>query len=310
MINLSTVIVNWNQARLTIDTLNSILDSKFRFEINHSIFVVDNGSSTKEVDVLQTYIQQHSNLHLIKLNTNTGFCHGYNQGIQKALQNNPDYITIANNDIRLKTDTIEKLISFLQKKTIYSAVSPLIYFEKGYEYQKNRYNKKQLGHVIWAAGGNIDWKNIYGSNNLIDKVDTDNLPKIIQKIDLLSGCFAIFRGNAIEQIGGFDEKYYLYYEDADLFTRLRQKKLKFACYTPAKLWHLNSASSSAGSALHDYFLTRNRLIFGFQYASIRTRAALLKQALIQYFKPRNNWEKQAIHDFFTKKFGKGSWNVT
>lgn len=310
MINLSTVIVNWNQAKLTIDTLDSILDSKFQNKINHSIFVVDNGSNSSDADMLQAYIQQHSNLHLIRLNTNTGFCHGYNQGIQKALQDNPDYITIANNDIRLNTDTIEKLISFLQKKTIYSAVSPLIYFEKGYEYQKNRYNRKQLGHVIWAAGGKIDWKNIYGSNNLIDKVDANNLPKIIQKIDLLSGCFVVFKSTVLKQVGGFDESYYLYYEDADLFTRLRQKNLSFACYTPAKLWHLNSASSSAGSTLHDYFLTRNRLIFGFRYASIKTKIALLKQALTQYLKPRNNWEKQAISDFFTKKFGKGSWNVT
>lgn len=308
MIKLATVIVNWNQSQLTISSLNSIFNSKFSAEIDHSIYVVDNGSNPVELNLLQTHVQQHSNFHLISLPVNTGFCHGYNQGIKKAIQSKADFITIANNDIRVHPNTYNLLLDFLEKNPSYSAVSPLIYFEKGYEYHKNRYEKKQLGRVIWAAGGKIDWKNVYGSNNRIDQVDSGNLPKIINKIDLLSGCFVLFRSHIISQLEGFSEDYYLYYEDADLFTRLHRLNKKFACLTTAKIWHLNSGSSGAGSKLHDYFLTRNRLIFGFRYTTLKTKLLLLKQTFFQYLKPRNNFEKQAIYDYFIHKLGKGSWD--
>jgi len=58
--------------------------------------------------------------------------------------------------------------------------------------------------------------------------------------------------------------------------------------------------------LHDYFITRNRLLFGMKYAPVRTKIALLKEGFRILFRGRH-WQKIGVRDFYLKKFGKGSW---
>ena len=99
----------------------------------------------------------------------------------------------------------------------------------------------------------------------------------------------------------------MYLEDADLSLRMRRAGWK-VLYTPyGHLWHKVAQSSGIGSDLNDYYITRNRLLFGMRYASLKTRLALYKESL-RFLLDGRDWQKKGVMDFYLGRFGKGSWN--
>jgi hypothetical protein len=74
------------------------------------------------------------------------------------------------------------------------------------------------------------------------------------------------------------------------------------------LWHLNAGSTGgSGSALQDYYITRNRLLFGFSYVTLRTKVALFRESLKNIFFGRP-WQKKGVMDFYLRQFGKGNYH--
>ena len=73
------------------------------------------------------------------------------------------------------------------------------------------------------------------------------------------------------------------------------------------LWHKNAGSAGgSGSSLQDYYITRNRLMFGLKYASFKTKLALLKESARLLITGRH-WQKKGISDFYLRRFGQGSY---
>jgi len=74
-------------------------------------------------------------------------------------------------------------------------------------------------------------------------------------------------------------------------------KLVIRFFVPlAKVWHVNAGSSEIGGPLHDYYLTRNRMLFGSKYASLRTKLALIRESLRILFKG-SSWQKRELRIF-------------
>jgi len=252
-------------------------------------------------------LSKKKNLNIIINLKNEGFCKGNNIGINQALQDGANYIFLLNNDVRLDKKCLTTLYKKITEKTKTGAVSPKIYFEKNYEYHKDRYTENQKGKVIWAMGGQIDWKNMYGSNIDIDKVDSKKI-KPIKNPDFLSGCSVLIKSKVFKKVGLFDENFYLYFEDVDLSKRIIDNGFDLVVEPKAKVWHINSGSSGANNNIHEYFITRNRLYFASKYASFRTQFALLRESLRFYFKKNQSpWKRKAIRDYFLSNMEKGSW---
>ena len=96
----------------------------------------------------------------------------------------------------------------------------------------------------------------------------------------------------------------MYLEDVEFCQRAKEAGFK-VIYTPkARLWHLNAGSSEVGGPLHDYYLTRNRMLFGMQYAPWWTRFALIRESIKLLFAGRK-WQKAGIRDFYLRRFGYG-----
>ena len=209
-----------------------------------------------------------------------------------------------NNDLILQKDIVLKLVSFIDKNPKVGVASPKMYFAKGYEFHK-RYKDSELGRVIWYAGGDIDWNNVYGSNHGVDAVDTGQFDKVVDT-DFATGCCMFVRKEVLKKVGLFDKRYFAYLEDADLSQKAKKAGYRVLYAPPAKLWHKVSQSSGIGSNLNDYFITRNRMIFGLSYASLRTKLALIRESLRLLAKGRK-WQKIAIRDFYLGRFEKGSW---
>jgi GT2 family glycosyltransferase len=296
-------LINYNNNQVTSDCLQS-LEGINTAGLALDVIVVDNASKEKFTEDKK---YQKFNLKIIRSEKNLGFAGGQNLGIKFALDNDADYVVVLNNDVILDKNLIVELLKTFETNKDCGMVSPKIYFAKGYEFHKDRYQQNELGKVIWYAGGKIDWKNVIATHRGVDEVDKGQYEKV-EETDFASGCCEMIKRKALEKIGLFDERYFLYYEDNDLSQRVKAYNFKILYQPKAIMWHLNAGSTGgSGSALHDYYITRNRLLFGFKYSSLRTKLALGRESFRDILSGRP-WQKKGALDFYLRKFGKGSYH--
>jgi GT2 family glycosyltransferase len=299
MVKVLISLIDFNGAKDTRLCLDSLDKAKVKdFEL--SVVVIDNASK----EVFKTDKQyENFKLNIIRSDTNLGFAGGQNLGIKWGLEKGIDYFVILNNDVFLDANFLSELLKTFTKENC-GLVSPKIYFAKGHEYHLDKYKEQDLGKVIWYAGGKMDWENVLASHKGVDEVDKGQFD-VLEKTDFASGCCVMIKREVFEKIGLFDEKYFLYYEDNDLSQRARRSGMEIYYQPNAMLWHLNAGSTGgSGSSLQDYYITRNRLLFGFKYASIKTKFALIKESLRFIISGRSAQRKGAI-DFYLGRFGKG-----
>jgi len=305
MVKIALIVLNYKQAQLTIDTIQSLL------QINHKgfdfqIFLINNNPPDESLAIFEDKYGKNNKITILSSGANLGYAGGNNFGIKHALKLNFDYYLIINNDVIVDKNFLFNLYNTARLNKTPSIVGPKIYFASGYEYHKDRYKKSEIGKVIWSAGGTMDWKNVYGSNQGVDEVDRGQHDKQITNLDFITGCCFLVPKEIFLSVGPFDEKYFMYLEDVDFCQRVKKKGYQLIYEPKAFIWHVNSGSSGSGSALHDYFITRNRLMFGFKYASFRTKFALVREAIKMIFIGRQ-WQKIAVIDYYVKHLGKGSW---
>lgn len=292
------VILNYNGLENTIECLNSIKKlktSKGPIEI----IIVDNGSSDNSVQKLS----QLKDIYFIANQTNLGFSGGNNVGIKKALARGAKFVLIINNDTIVDVKMLENL---LNANKIGDIICPKIYFAKGYEFHKRRYENKDLGNVIWYAGGKIDWQNILGIHIGVDQVDIGQFNKR-GETDFATGACMLIKKDVFEKIGLLDEKFFLYLEDMDFCVKAKKAGFKIIYEPKAFLWHKNAASSGgSGSNVQDYYITRNRLLFAAKHATLRTKFAVLKQIILQV---NNPIKRKALLDFTLMCFGKAKGSL-
>jgi len=296
------IILNWNGWKMTLDCLESLKKIK-RGNFKLEVVIVDNGSTDESVQEIKN---SNKILKIIEISQNLGFAEGNNVGIKHALENGADYVCLLNNDTRVNPDFLTELVKTVQSDEKIGLVGGKIYFEEGYEFHKERYRAEEKGKVIWYAGGLIDWNNVYTTHRGVDEVDHGQYDSL-GETDYVNGCLALIKKEVFKKIGFFDKKYFLYFEDTDLSIRAKKAGFKLFYCPKAKIWHLNSGSSASGSGLHDYFTTRNRILFGMKFASLRSKLALIKESF-ELMKKGRQWQKTGIKDFYLGKFGKGSWN--
>lgn len=302
MKKLAVVTVNYNTAQDTTNFLHSLKHVKAP-EIKLETIIVDNGSS--DVYKLPENSKAEA-MTLIRSESNTGFSGGYNRGIKEALARGADYILIINNDTVVDPDMIKNLIAVLDSKPQIGMTTPKIYFAKGHEFHKDRYSKDELGKVFWYAGGSTDWNNVMSIHRGIDEVDHGQYDTT-QPVEFASGCCMLFKREVLEKIGLLDDRYFLYYEDADLNERVKRAGYKIYYVPSAVLVHVNAASTGgAGNVLHDYFLTRNKMLFGMTYAPLRTKLALIRES-IRLLRSGRPFQKLGIRDFYSGRFNKGTY---
>lgn len=298
MKKIAILVLNFNGKEDTLECLTSLK----KLETGNwkpETIVIDNNSSDDSVKSIRDKFPQ---VTIIENQTNLGFAEGNNVGIGYALKNNFDHVLLLNNDTLVKKDFLVQLVKVAQRSKKVDIASPKIYFAAGYEYHKNQYQEKERGKVIWYAGGVIDWDNVLTFHRGVDEVDEGQYNKI-KETEFATGCCMLIKRKVFEKIGFFDKKYFLYLEDVDFCQRAKQEGFKIYFAPQAIIWHKNAGSSAVGSFIQDYYLTRNRLLFGMKYAPLRARLALLKESLSFLFKGRKG-QKKGVFDFYQCHFGK------
>ena len=300
-IKVGIVIVNYNGKADTLACLHSLQKLEIR-NLKFEIIIVDNASIDDSVVAIK---KQFPWVKVIENQENLGFVGGNNVGIKRVLQNGADYVLVLNNDTLVSKNLLQELLRISGRDPKIGIIVPKIYFASGYEFHKERYSSKDLGRIIWYAGGKIDWRNMFGVHLGVDEVDRGQFEEE-KEITFATGCCLLIKREVLTKIALFDEKFFLYGEDVDFSIRVVRAGFKIFYAPKAHLWHKNAGSSSAGSSLHDYYITRNRLLLGWRYAPWRVKLALLKQSGQRLIQGRD-WEKKGIIDFYLGKFRKGSY---
>ncbi|KKQ96816.1 MAG: hypothetical protein A3G66_01350 [Candidatus Levybacteria bacterium RIFCSPLOWO2_12_FULL_39_17] len=297
------IILNFNGGQNTVDCLLSFSNiSKKEFEFEK--VVVDNGSKDGSIEQIR---KKFNDVIIIENQKNLGFAGGNNEGIRFALKSGADFVMLLNNDTIVHSGLVKNLLEPLEHDSV-GGVVPKIYFEKGYEFHKDRYKESDKGKVIWYAGGKMDWENLIGENIGVDEVDHGQFD-IRMETDLATGCCFMVRSDVLKNVGMFDDRYFLYYEDADLSQRIKKAGHKIIYEPAAIVWHKNAESSGgSGSDLQDYYITRNRLLFGMTYAPLRTKASLIRESL-KLIRTGRKWQKKGVKDFYLRLFNRGTFPI-
>lgn len=297
MKTIAIVIVNWNGAKDTIACLTSIAAMK-KNDADLTVIVVDNGSKD---DSVKRIGKAHPWVTILSLDENRGFAGGNNVGITYAMHHGSEYIWLLNNDTVVDADALSVVDAFADS-TVGIAGSK-IYFAPGREYHKDRYKQSERGRVIWYAGGIIDWSTMLASHLGVDEVDHGQYDRS-GETPFVTGCSLMMRRSVVDAIGLLDERLYLYLEDLDFCLRAKRAGYRLVYYPASLLWHVNAGSSGGpGNALHDYYITRNRLWIGMKYAPVRTKIALLREA-VSFLRGANADKRQAVSDFFLWRWGR------
>ena len=294
-------ILHYEKIQDTIDCLDSITKAELD-GIEILTYVLDNGSAEKFNIDEKKY--NKINLSVLRTGQNTGFTGGHNLIYEKIQDKEFDFFLLLNNDSLLSPGCLKMLILGTDSSRV-GAVVPKIFFTNGREFHKSRYKPTELGKVIWYAGGRIDWDHVQSVHIGVDEVDHGQFDAK-EEINFATGACLLLSKDVLSSVGLFDERYFLYYEDADLSVRIKRAGFKILYFPRAYMWHNNAGSSSSGSALHDYYLTRNRMLFGMRYAPFIVKVHLLKEAMTLLRNGRK-WQRIGIGDYFRHRLGKGSF---
>jgi len=211
---------------------------------------------------------------------NYGYAHGINQGLRTAIAHGFSHFCIINDDTYFAKDFVTNSLIAL-KKYSGALIGGKIFYAPGYEYHK-KYAEKDLGKVIWYAGGQNDWKNCITKHLGVDQVDQ---PQFNQPLptEFITGCLMLYDKKALDTVGFWDESYFLYYEDADFCERAKRKNVPLFYEPKIHIWHKNAQSTAGpGSQLHQKYQKQNQLKFGLKYAPFRTKMHLIKNYFLNY----------------------------
>jgi len=300
MDHISIIIVHFNTPKETRDCLESLVKINMP-RIRLKIIVVDNGS--KKVFNLPKNFTKNK-VDLIRSESNLGFTGGNNLGISHAVKEyNSDYFMLLNSDTLVEPNFLIELLNTLKNNPEAGLVAPKIYFAPNYEFHKKSYLKTQRGRVLWYAGGSIDWLNLTAFHRGVDELDRGQFDTQSES-DFATGCCLLFKRDVIEKAGILDKKYFLYFEDVDFSLKAKKKGFKILFEPKSIIWHLNAGSSGgSGSSLHQYYQTRNRLLFTFKHARKRIKLTALRLLFNLLFKG-NNTERKAVIDLILQRYGK------
>lgn len=239
MINVSIIIVNYNTYDLVLQCIESVI--KYTKEITYEIIVVDNNSPNREIEKLNEIYPQ---VNLILNNKNSGFGIANNIGNKFA---NGKFIFLLNSDTIVIDNSIYELYKFMLENPHVGACG-------GNLCDTNLKPASSFTRIMPSILADVDnfFNNIY-SKFLYGK----NLNYCYEKFPILikgniSGADLMIPKKLFDKLGGFDENFFMYYEETDLLFRIRLKGYETYIVPLCKIIHLEGASESLKSIKLDW----------------------------------------------------------
>jgi hypothetical protein len=246
------------------------------------VIFVDNHSSDNSSEYVKKVFKE---VVVIESEKNLGFASGNNLGIKKALELKSDYIFLLNPDTVIDEDCLSSLIKNANDRTI---LQPLILLFK---------NGKKT-NIVNTAGGYL---NFLGFSYCGGYKNPSSNFQSTQEIIVASGAGVFIPNKVFKEIGGFDELFFMYHEDVDLFWRARLAGYKIMLLPSAKMWHKYEFSRNKKKF---FYSERNRLLFLFKNFSIKMilvvlPALIISDILMILFSIKEGWFGYKLRSYFS-----------
>lgn len=218
----SIVIVTFNNAK----TIKNCLDSIINFTSGFEIIIVDNNSTDDTCKIVREF---ENKVQLIKVEGNLGFAKACNIGVNVTTG---EYIIFLNPDTRiLQKDSLDKLKRSLVENSRYGLIGPKLIYPDGSEQARVR-NLPTVGKAF--------------QEYLLQKKGTYNFYQpnceTLCEVESIIGACIIIKKEIFEKAGGFNEKYFMYFEDLELCRKVRSMGLKVGFLPEITIEHAEGKS--------------------------------------------------------------------
>ncbi len=238
----AVVIPSWNSARLLPRCVGSLRDQGVGVEL----MVVDNGSGDGSV----AYLEREGVAHLA-LPRNTGFAAAVNLGVSRT---EAAAILVLNADTELEPGCAGRLLEALEADRSLGGVQPRILQLEDRETPVAAARLYSAGQALTADGRALE-----------TGAGEQQRPELLARGEVFGVCGAacLLRRELFSELGGYDERYFAFYEDVDLNVRARLAGWRFEYVPEAVVWHVGNAAWSEGftrpAADNARLVARNRL---------------------------------------------------
>jgi len=226
--DVSIIIVNWNTRELLSQCLQSIYASRTTKEIE--VWVVDNGSTDGSVEMVRENFPQ---VEITVNEKNVGFAHANNQAIKRS---SGDTVMLLNPDTVVDRDAIENLLHFLEVHSDAGVVGPRL-LNPDRSLQESAYPEPTLFREFWRMF-HLDRFNSYAEYPMEKWSHAQAM-----QVDVLMGACMLIRRKIFDQVGLMDEDFFIYSEEVDLCTRIRDYGWRLFWYPEAAVVHYGGQST-------------------------------------------------------------------
>ena len=266
----SFIYVYFNTPKELVESLRSIKNSIGK--LSYEVIVVDNASQKPIPSRLP------ENITLIKNDFNFGFASGVNLGGSKA---NGEYLLIVNPDTILSNDSIFQLVNKIEKDPKIGIIGPAMVDQKGKKL-KTFAGSPLLpnGFFAFSKIGKLFPFSIFHEKYWLTKLDDQKE----QEVEIIGGACFLIRKKLFDKINGFDERFFMYFEEADLCLRVKLQGKKILYYPNSKIIHLVSRSN-ADEVLIKKRYEKSRYLFFKKYHGLLL--ALISEFLLRMISKKN-----------------------
>lgn len=267
--DVSILIVHYNTPGLLRQTLRAI--ERANPSCSYEVIVVDNNPKQRISKVLK---EEFSRVVFLESASNQGFGRGMNQAIEQA---QGDYLFVYNPDIMLQEGVLERLLDYMKQHPDVGMVGPKLLNPNG-THQNSCYRFMTPEVILYRripglgrlgfARKSIDH---YLMTDLDRSCETD--------VDYILGAAMFVRRVALEEVGGFDPGFFMYFEDQDLCRRFWQAGWRVVYYPHVSLIHYHRRETAEGSFIRQLLNPLTRI--------------QMKSALYYYRKYRDDYDARS-----------------
>ncbi len=263
---IDVVIVNWNAGIVLRGCVDSIL--KYGCDLLGRIIVVDNGST----DGSDASLLDMPNVTLIRVGENLGFGKACNLGAQQAKS---EYVLFINPDAALYEATIPTVFKYMQDPANAEVgICGVQLIDEAGGIARSCARFPSLAGVIAHGTGLTRFIPNFG--HAMAEWDHSKT----RKVDQVIGAFFLVRRSVFETLGGFDERFFVYFEEVDFSYRARRAGWASVYLAEAQAFHAGGGTSNQVKARRLFYSLRSRLLYAFKHFSWLSASAVLLVTLL------------------------------
>lgn len=235
--DLSVIIVNYNTRDDTVAAVQSVV--RHRGELEIQVIVVDNGSVDGSVEALRAL---SPTVEIIEAGENLGFARGVNRGAARA---RAEYLLLLNPDTTVLPDSLERLVRFARASPQYRIFGGRTVRADGSPEPSSCWGAPSLWSLTMFA---LMLSTAFKRSRVFDPESLGRWERdTIREVPIITGCLLLIATDDFRSLGGMDEDYFLYGEDAEFSMRAGARGMARVIYPPATIVHTVGGSSSGGT---------------------------------------------------------------